>query len=250
MSRVVIVLGAGALTLAGIGAAVYLMGRPGPPATETAAEPAAAPTASREAPRFTAKPRPVTSPSAEKEKLAATPTPAPPAPNTATLILEADQPDTTVFIDRKFLGTAPQTVRDLAPGEHQLIFSPANGESIRMTVDVEAGTKTITARFKEIRLDERTDVVHKHGFGSCTGTLSATPEGLTYRTKNTEDAFTVTLTSIETFAMDPVEKNLKVKVKGGKTYNFADPAGSLDRLYAFHQAVEKARQRMLAGRRP
>ena len=155
-----------------------------------------------------------------------------------------------MFIDRKFLGTAPQTLRDVAPGEHQLIFSPAGQDSIRMTVDVEPGTKTIVARFKELRLDEQVEVIHKHAFGSCRGTLKASPNGLTYDTKNTEDVFTVPLTNPDVFAVDYVEKNLKVRLKGGKTYTFAEPGGTADKLYAFHQSVEKARQRILSGRRP
>jgi hypothetical protein len=172
------------------------------------------------------------------------------APTTGTLVLESDTPDTTVFIDRKFLGTAPQTLRDVTPGEHQLIFSPTGQDAIRMTVDVVAGTKTIVARFKEVRLDEAIEVVHKHALGSCRGVLKATPQGLTYDTKNSEDAFSVPLTSLDTFAVNYVEKNLKVKLKGGKTYTFTEPAGTADKLYAFHQAVDKARQRLLSGRRP
>ena len=185
---------------------------------------------------------------------ASSPAPATPkveaTPTTGTLVLESDTPDTSVFIDRKFLGTAPYTVRDVAPGEHQLIFSPNGQDSIRMTVAVEPGTKTIVARFKEVQLDEKVEVVHKHSFGSCRGTLKASPNGLTYDTKNTEDVFTVPLTNPEVFAVNYVEKNLKVKLKGGKTYTFTEPDGTADKLYAFHQAVEKARQRMLSGRRP
>jgi hypothetical protein len=186
---------------------------------------------------------------------ASSPTPASPKaeapPTTGTLVMESDTPDTTVFIDRKSLGTAPQTLRDVAPGEHQLIFSPPAGQdSIRMTVEVEPGTKTIVARFKELQLNETVEVVHKHAFGSCRGTLKASPNGLTYDTRNTEDVFTVPLTNPEVFAINYVEKNLKVKLKGGKTYTFTEPDGTADKLYAFHQAVDKARQRLLSGRRP
>jgi len=173
------------------------------------------------------------------------------APTTGTLVLESDTPDTSVFIDRKPLGTAPQTLRDVAPGEHQLIFSPPQGQdSIRMTVQVEPGEKTIVARFKEVRLDESVEVVHKHAFGSCRGTLKASPNGLTYDTKNAEDAFTAPLTSLESFTVNYVEKNLKVKVKGGKSYTFTEPGGTADKLYAFQQAVDKVRQRLTSGRRP
>ena len=42
---------------------------------------------------------------------------------------------------------------------------------------------------------------------------------------------------------DYVEKNLRVKIPSGKTCTFTDPEGNADRLYAFHQAVEKTRQK-------
>src|SRR5262245_7080113 len=119
-----------------------------------------------------------------------------------------------------------------------------------MTIAVEPGTKTIVARFKEVQLNESVEVVHKHAFGSCRGTLKASPTGLTYDTKNTEDAFTAPLTNLETFAVNYVEKNFKVKLKGGKSYTFTEPGGTADKLYAFQQAVDKVRQRLLSGRRP
>jgi len=34
-----------------------------------------------------------------------------------------------------------------------------------------------------------------------------------------------------------------VKIPSGKTCTFTDPEGNADRLYAFHQAVEKTRQK-------
>jgi len=250
-NRVVIIIVAGLVVVGGIAAFVYKSARtesvqttpelddrspkPEPP-------PAVPPAGNRSRP---AAPAPAATPA---------PASAPPktetAPATGTLVLESDTPDTTVFIDRKFIGAAPQTLREVAPGEHQLIFSPTGQDSIRMTVEVEPGTKTIVARFKEVQLDETVEVVHKHAFGSCHGTLKATPLGLTYDTKNTEDVFSVPLTNPDIFAVNYVEKNLKVKVKGGKTYTFTQPDGTADKLYAFHQAVDKARQRLLSGSRP
>ena len=173
------------------------------------------------------------------------------APTTGTLVLESDTPETTVFIDRKFLGTAPQTLRDVAPGEHQLIFSPSGPG-----LDPHDRGRWSRARRRSSRGSRKcsstraVEVVHKHAFGSCRGTLKASPNGLTYDTKNTEDVFTVPLTNPDIFAVNYVEKNLKVKLKGGKTYTFAEPDGTADKLYAFHQAVDKARQRLLSGRRP
>ena len=96
----------------------------------------------------------------------------------------------------------------------------------------------------------KADVVHKHGIGSCRGTLVATPQGLRYDTTNKGDAFTSALTNLETFEVDYLEKNLKVKIKGGKQYNFTDPNGNADTLFVFQRDVEKARQRLLKGEVP
>jgi PEGA domain len=251
VNRLVIILAGGLLAVGAVAALLYTAARTEPvqPASEADTrdpEPRPTPAPAPNRPRPSASPAPS----------AGAPASAPAAPKadatltTGTLVLESDTPDTTVFIDRKFLGTAPQTLRDVSPGEHQLIFSPTGQESIRMTIDVQPGTKTIVARFKEVQLDETVEVVHKHAFGSCRGTLKASPNGLTYDTRTAEDAFTVALTNAEIFAVNYTDKNLKVKVKGGKTYTFAEPEGTADKLYAFHQAVDKARQRLLSGRRP
>ena len=50
--------------------------------------------------------------------------------------------------------------------------------------------------------------------------------------------------------MDYLQKNLRVKIKGGKTYNFTDPDGNAEKLFAFHATVEKARQRLISGKHP
>ena len=121
-------------------------------------------------------------------------------------------------------------------------------ESYSDTIDVAAGTHTFSYSFREIKLDASIAVIHKHGIGSCTGTLHATPKGLTYDTTNTSDAFSSPLTDLETFTMDYLEKKLTVKIKGGKTYSFADANGDVNRLFLFHKDVDKARQRLISGR--
>jgi hypothetical protein len=254
-NRILIILIAGLVVVGGIAALVYRATRPASVQTTLTTEAGTPkPPLPATSPSPATRPKPAASAPASAGTSSSAPTPArakaEAAPTTGTLVMESDTPDTTVFVDRKFLGTAPQTLRDVAPGEHQLIFSPTGLDSIRMTVEVEPGTKTIVARFKELQLNETVEVVHKHAMGSCRGTLKASPNGLTYDTKNTEDVFTVPLTSPEVFAINYVEKNLKVKPKGGKTYTFTEPDGTADKLYAFHQAVNKARQRLLSGRRP
>lgn len=200
-------------------------------------------------PAPTVAPRPTATPS--KPTASATPEPTPataPEPTTGTLTFESDVPDTSVFIDRRYLGKTPLTAPDIAPGEHQINLSPAGFDPHVETITVTPGPRTISISFKEIRLDAATPVTHKHAIGSCSGTLRATPQGLTYETSNANDAFTVPLTNLETFTADYVAKNLRVKIRNGKTYNFADPDDKIDRLYAFHQQVEKVRQRLIGGK--
>jgi hypothetical protein len=246
MNRLVVILGGGVVAIAAVAAVYALARKPAAPA-ETSALPAAAP-----APPVRNEPpiAPKTSTS-KTPPPAATPTPAAePSPALGTLIIESDVPETSVFIDRVYLGNAPVTARNLPPGSHHLNMSVTGYEGVSEAIDVGPGTRTISMKFKEIKLDEKIDVSHKHAIGSCLGTLRASPQRLSYETANAGDAFAVALTDLDVFEVDYVQKNLKVKVKGGKTYNFADAAASADRLYLFQQTVEKVRQRLLAGRRP
>ena len=113
-------------------------------------------------------------------------------------------------------------------------------------LEVAAGPREVAISLKEVRLSASIAVTHKHGIGSCKGTLKASPQGLVYETDHTGDAFSVAMADIETFEVDYLAKNLKLKVKKGKTWNFADPDGNADRLFIFHRDVDKARQRLIA----
>ena len=49
-------------------------------------------------------------------------------------------------------------------------------------------------------------------------------------------------------AVDYMEKNLRVKQKGGKTWNFTDKAAAnADALFVFHRDVEAARKKLAEG---
>lgn len=168
------------------------------------------------------------------------------APTSGTLHITSDVADTSVFIDRKYLGTAPVTAADLTPGPHHLNMSATGFDGLSEDITVEAGSHDLSIKFKEVKLDAKAAVVHKHAFGSCAGTLHATPRGLRYDTVSANDAFDVPLTDLETFEVDYLNKNLRVKVRRGKTYNFTDPDGNADRLFVFQRDVEKVRQRLIA----
>jgi hypothetical protein len=180
---------------------------------------------------------------------AAAPEPvAPVAPTTATLHITSDVPGAQVFIDRKFVGNAPVTAEDVAPGTRQINVSAPGYEGVAETLDVTPGPRDVLISLKTIRLDQSLAVTHKHRLGSCSGRLTATPEGLRYATDNKDDGFVVALTGLETFTVDFAAKTLKVKIAGGRTFDFTDAGGKAEPVYFFHQAVDKARQRMGGGR--
>jgi hypothetical protein len=154
-------------------------------------------------------------------------------------------PGAHVFIDREFIGNTPVTASKVAPGTHRLNVSAEGYDGHAETIEVTPGTRDIMIRFKEIRLDARIAVVHKHRIGSCRGRLIATPDGLRYETDHPNDGFSVRLQALDVFEVDYPGKQLKVKARGGRTYDFADPDGNADRLFVFHREVEKARQRLM-----
>ena len=147
-----------------------------------------------------------------------------------------------VFLDRQFIGTAPLTAENVKPGTHQLNVTAEGFEGIAQTIDVEPGPRELVFRFREVRLDAALAVVHKHRIGSCQGRLVATANGIRYETADDDDRFSAALTDLETFQVDYQEKNLRIKLRKGRQFNFTDPDGNADRLFVFHRDVDKARQ--------
>jgi len=206
---------------------------PASPPPATVAPPAAKPVARP------AEPAPV--------KPAVEPTPKEAPPTTGTLRIDSDVPGASVFIDRVYLGTTPITVPDVTPGSHRLNASATGYDGLIETIEVQPGPRDVMLKFKDVKLDVKIDVVHKHAVGSCRGTLSATPQGLRYETTNTGDAFSAPLADLTGFEVDYLAKNLKIKLRSGKTFNFTDPAGNADPLFAFHRDVDHARQKLAGG---
>jgi len=162
-----------------------------------------------------------------------------PAPR---LSVTTDVPGAQVFLDRKFVGEAPLVIRDLEPGRHRLNVSAEGHEGYSEDIQIASGLNAVEVRFKEVRLDESLAVKHKHGIGSCQGHLVATTEGLSYETDNEKDRFFVPFEALEPLEVDYLKRNLRLKVRGGRTYNFT--ADDADDLLVFQRAVEKARGRL------
>jgi hypothetical protein len=227
-----------ALVVVAIALALWVLARP----------PGGAPKAPPIAPRAGTSPSPRPTPAAPAVPEArATPRPRaetrPGAPAAlATLRVDADVPGANVFLDHKFLGTTPVETRELEPGPHRLNVSAEGYDMHAETIELAAGPSEVVVRFKEVRLDERLDVTHKHGVGSCRGRLVATPAGLRYEADKASDSFTASFSSLEPLQVDYLNRNLRVKQRGGKTWNFT--ADSADALLVFQKAVESARKRM------
>jgi hypothetical protein len=207
-----------------------------------ARRPAAPPKGPPVAPRARTSPAATSTPPAVAE---ARPTPHPraePRPATPTLRVDADVPGANVYLDRELLGTTPVVTRAFPAGPHRLNVSAEGYDMYAETIDLGPGPREVVVRFKEVRLDERVDVVHKHGVGSCRGRLFATTAGLRYDGDKPGDSFEAPFASLEPLQVDYLKKNLRVKAKEGKTWNFT--SDSADALLTFQKAVEKARARM------
>jgi hypothetical protein len=223
---------------------------PGEPQHPVATSPPAAP--APPPPREEPSARAATPPTAPARKStrpapAAAPPAATAAPTRATLTVESDVPGASVFVDRKFVGTAPMTLGDLEPGSRQINLVADGFDGVSRTIDLAAGSQTVSMRFKEVRLDKRIPVTHKHGVGSCAGELVATVDGLRYVTSNAKDAGAVPFSALEQFDVNYLEKNLRVKQRGGRTWNFTDGNANADALFVFHRDVESARKKLGQG---
>lgn len=247
-----ILIGAGAVVLL---AAVYFVVAS---VLKPAPTPEEAPPVRKEspAPAVTPKPvEPVVEPAPEpkvsrprpKKEKAPEPEAPPPAPAGPVVIIESDVVGASVFVDREYLGTTPLKATTVKPGRHQLNASAEGEDGIVQSIEVaDTGETTITLRFREVRLDASLPVVHKHGVGSCEGTLKGTPAGLRYDTANKKDAFAMPFKDLEVFEIDYLKKELKIKQRGGKTWNFTDRHDNADKLFIFHRDVSKAREKIAA----
>jgi len=222
--------------------------REAPAATATATANAPAPRRpTPEAPRAGAAPPRAVARAPATAKAEPEPAPAEAPLSVGILRIESDVPGAQVFIDREFLGAAPVTAASVKPGTHRINVSAEGYDGVAETIEVSPGPRDVMIKLKEVRLDAKLDVLHKHRLGSCKGRLIATPQGMRYETADKDDAFAAPLLDLDTFDVDYLEKNLRVKPRKGKLFNFTDPEGNADRLFVFHRDVEKARDRLKKG---
>ena len=223
------------------------------PPEPPAAKPAAAPPPSSAAPPSTPSPPGPAPPERPRRREARSEHPPEPAPTAAPqpppkprmLRVTSDVAGAFVFVDRKFLGKTPLETGDITPGSHHLQVSAEGYDGVSRSIEVaDAGPTDVTASLKTVVLDARVPVVHKHRFGSCEGTLVADVRGLRYDTTNRDDAWTLTFADLETFALDYQGKTLRIKQRGGRTWNFTTRTANADPLLVFQRDVDHARTRL------
>jgi hypothetical protein len=222
-----------AVALAVIGLAIVFVARrpekePGP--RSAGARPSSSP---RPAPSSAPAAAPSARPRPEAEALGVAAT---------SLRVDSDVSGASVFLDRRFLGTTPLATSDVEPGSHRLNVSAEGYEGYAEPLELRAGPNEVVVRFKEVRLEEQVAVAHKHAVGACQGVLHAGTAGLRFDATKASDSFDAAFSTLEPLQVDYLARTLRVKQKGGKTWNFT--ADSADALLVFQKRVEAARARL------
>lgn len=160
-----------------------------------------------------------------------------------SIAVESEPAGAMVFLNRDFKGNTPVVIEDLRPDTYALMLSVEGFDVHNERVEVGRARVPVRVAFEAsaATLDAAVEVVHKHRFGSCAGTLVATESGFDYRTEH-RDAFELPFARVERFELDYVENNLRLKVRGGRTYNFEAPNGEVDPLFVFHRDVQAFRE--------
>ncbi len=233
---------------AAVGVAIWMLSAPSAPASKTAAAPIAErPRAVPAPPVLATAPKAEEAPSPEPRRAKGGKAPArsaapPAAPTAGTLQFDSDVAGASVFLDREYKGVTPLTIEGVAPGSHKVNVSADGYDGYADTVEVAAGPNAVLVRFKEVKLNESIPVAHKHAIGSCSGRLVADTTGIRYETSKADDAFKSPFAKIETFEVDYLKKNLRIKLRGGRTYNFSNE--NADTLFVFHKNVQAARAKL------
>lgn len=249
--RAPIVVATAVVVCAAAGGAWWLLGsKPSAPPAKSRAPSAAPSSKARPGPPIATPPKSKDVsgvPRPREPREAPAPTPAPPveaAPRMASLRIETDVPGASVLIDRLGVGDAPITIPNLTPGSHRVNVVAPGYEGFAETLELEPGERTLSIKFREITLDEKIDVIHKHAMGSCKGRLSASPDELRYTPTNGDHGFFVTLPGVQTLDVDYLQVALRVNAQG-KTFNFTAADGNAERLLIFKTNVTNARTRVL-----
>jgi hypothetical protein len=129
-----------------------------------------------------------------------------------------------------------------APPAEAPVQRPAASAAAPTRVSYHAAANTPATPPPTPRIDARLLVLHKHRFGDCQGTLRAVPGSLTYATDHKEDAFRLAFADVEALELDADKKNLRIRRRGGKTWNFTTRDETGTALTTFHKEAARLRR--------
>ena len=194
-------------------------------------------------------PAPKARASNEAPEAAAPPEPAPATVSSKPLLRVAgDVAGADVFVDRIFVGKTPFETRDITAGSHQINVS---AEGYRRDVATGGGGRPRAHR-SDLLAQGRRARQRRAGRAQAPArvvrrAVAASPAGCASRQTSGDDAFQAPLTGLETLAVNYEEKELRLKLKGGKNFTFTTRADNADPLVVFHRDVEKARKKLAGG---
>jgi hypothetical protein len=145
-----------------------------------------------------------------------------------------------ISVWQNYPGETPQP--DAPPSEQVKDDTPAAPAPPRRETMSPAPQDTPPAPPAAPKVDARLPVVHKHRFGDCEGTLRAVPGTLSYATAHEDDGFRLAFAEIEAFELDAEKKNLRIRRRGGKTWNFTTRGDDAAALSTFHKEATRARK--------
>ena len=140
------------------------------------------------------------------------------------------------------INNMPSRSDETAPPAQEGAPTPSDPAAVRPAPPAVPTPSKPAAQAEPVRLDVAVPAVHKHRLGSCEGTLRISSAGLTYNTTNKEDAFRLPLAEVDQFEFDAERKNLRVRQRSGRTWNFTNRGDDVSGLNAFARQVERARR--------
>jgi hypothetical protein len=120
--------------------------------------------------------------------------------------------------------------------------APAQAAPPRATANRGATASATTPAAAPRTAETQVTVVHKHRFGDCEGTLRVAQGTLTYATSHKDDGFRLAFADIDAFDLDAGKNTLRIRRRGGKTWNFTTRDDATAALAAFHRDAARLRR--------
>jgi hypothetical protein len=140
------------------------------------------------------------------------------------------------------MNNMPSRSEETAPTQDEAASTPSEPAAVRPGPPAVLTPSKPPTQAEAVRFDAAVPTVHKHRLGSCEGTLRVSSAGLSYSTTDEDDAFRLPLAEVDQFEFDAERKNLRVRQRGGRTWNFTSRGDDVSGLSAFARQVERARR--------